>query len=121
MYYCFITALLPSYQDDIITGLINKGYMVGPAARDSKVIAPSTERSAAHLIALSLYKKDGAECDINLVYDELLNILSDSKVHFFSIVITVACEASWVGANIRLPRKEEMVEKTFTGLKNNLN
>jgi hypothetical protein len=120
-YYCFITALMPSYQDDIISGLLGKGYMVGPAAKDSKVIAPSTEGGAAALIVLSVYKKDGAECDINLVYDELIAIFHDLKIHFFSIVITVACEATWVGSNIRLPKKEDVVEKTFADAAKDLN
>lgn len=108
IYYCWITALLPSYQDGIISGLVNRGYMVGPAAKDGKVVT-SVENNPAALFALSVYRAE--ETDVNKIYEDVVGVLSDMKARYYSVIISHSYEATWVGANFSLPIKNTVVEK----------
>jgi len=103
IYYCWITALLPAYQDLIVAGLVKKGYMVGPAAKDGKV-SISTENSAATLIALSIYKADGEETSANKIYEDVLVVLKEIKAYYYSVIISHSYEATWAGSNFSLPK-----------------
>jgi hypothetical protein len=105
IYYVWITALLPSYQDGIIAGLVRRGYMVGPAAKDGKV-SSITEGCPAVLIALSVYKQE-EEIDVKKVYEDTLAVLEEMKARYYSVVISLSHEATWVGANFTLPAKDK--------------
>ena len=103
IYYCWITVLLPSYQDKIVAGLVKHGYMVGPASKDGKV-AVTSENSAATLIALSIYRPNGEETDVNKIYEDVLGILKEMKAYYFSVIISHSYEATWVGSNFTVPK-----------------
>lgn len=109
IYYCWITALLPSYQDNIIAGLVRRGYMVGPAAKDGKVTT-SVENNPAALIAISIYKAE--DTDVNKIYEDVVGVLHDMKARYYSVIISHSYEATWVGANFSLPLKNSVVEKS---------
>lgn len=104
IYYCWITALLPTYQDDIVAGLVRKGYMVGPAAKDGYVITPTHENAPASLYAFSVYRAEIT--NVNKIYDDFLSILNEIKAHYLSIIVSLSNEATWVGTNVTLPAKE---------------
>jgi hypothetical protein len=104
IYYCWITALLPSYQDGIVSGLASKGYMVGPAAKNGKVIFSMKENDPACVIALSVYKPD--DLDMAKLYDDIVAILTDMKAYCFSIVISLSTHCTWIGSNFELPPKQ---------------
>lgn len=106
IYYCWITALIPEYQDGIIAGMVKKGYMVGAAAKDGKVVSHMENRSAA-LIALNVYKSVDTEVAVTQVYEDLLAVLVEMKVFYHSIIVTAISAATWVGSNISIPVKEK--------------
>lgn len=106
IYYCWITALVPQYQDGIIAGMVKKGYMVGAAAKDGNVTSHMDNRSAA-LIALNVYKIADGDIPVTQVYDDLLAVLVEMKAFYHSIVVTAMGGATWVGSNIPLPVKEK--------------
>jgi hypothetical protein len=109
IYYCWITALVPSYQDKIIAGMVKRGYMVGPAAKDGKVVS-STENNPAALIAISVYRAE--ETDVNKIYNDMVGVLTEMKAYYYSVVISHSYEATWAGANFSLPlKKQGVVEK----------
>lgn len=111
IYYCWITALLPSYQDSIIAGLVKRGYMVGPAAKDGKVT--TSDNNSAALIAISVYRAE--ETSVNQIYEDVSTVLKDMKAYYYSIVVSHSYEATWVGANFNLPLKNKgVVDKTAT-------
>lgn len=124
IYYCWITALLPSYQDGIVAGLVKRGYMVGPAAKDGKVTT-SVENNPAALIALSLYRAE--ETDVNKIYEDVVAVLYDMTARYYSVIISHSYEATWVGANFSVPAKSSVVEKSsavpppIPGSKKNVN
>ncbi len=108
IYYCWITALLPSYQDGIIAGMVKRGYMVGPAAKDGKVVS-STSNNPAALIAISVYRAE--ETTVNKIYDDVAAVLHEMKARFYSVIVSHSYEATWVGANFSVPVKDKVVEK----------
>lgn len=103
IYYVWITALLPSYQDGIIAGLVRRGYMVGPAAKDGQVTSV-TEGCPAALIALSVYKQEET-VDAKKVYEDVLAVLTEMPARYYSLVVSLSHEATWVGPNFSLPAK----------------
>jgi hypothetical protein len=105
IYYVWITALMPSYQDGIIAGLVKRGYMVGPAAKDGKV-SVGTDTTAATLFALSVYRTD-AETDANKVYTDITEVLKDMKAYYYSVIVSHSYEATWIGSNFSLPAKKK--------------
>lgn len=105
-YFCWITVLLPSTQDDIITGMAKKGYMIGPTSKDGKVIFSPGENPAGSVIALSVYKHTNG-LSAKIVYDDLIQILDEAKDYFYSVIVTASTEATWVGSNFQLPAKKQ--------------
>ncbi len=119
IYYCWITALLPSYQDRIVAGLASKGYMVGPAAKDGKVTT-SSEGCPAALLALSVYREE--ETNVQKIYDDVTAVLHEMGAYFYSVVISLSHEATWVGPNFQLPEKAKAVPPPLPpGAKKNMN
>jgi len=101
IYYCWVTALLPSYQDGIVAGMARRGYMIGPAAKDGKVVSPTHEGSPAFLFALSVYQQ--TETNVGKIYEDLLAVLQEMKTHYFSVIVSLSTEATWSGTNITVP------------------
>jgi hypothetical protein len=104
IYYVWVTALLSSYQDGIIAGMVKKGYMVGPASKDGQIIS-GQENSPAALIALSIYKS--GETDCNAIYKDLVTLLVEMKAHYHSVIVALSTDAVWVGPNIQIQVKEK--------------
>lgn len=121
IYYCWVTALLPAYQDGIIAGLVRRGYMVGPAGKDGKV-ASITEGCPSVLIALSVYKAEEA-VTANTIYEDMLAILTEMNARYYSLIISLSHEATWVGSNFSIPAKKKAEPPPVppTGKKNETN
>ncbi len=104
IYYVWVTALLASYQDAIIAGMVKKGYMVGPAAKDGQIVS-GAENSPAALIALSIYKTKETDC--KAIYEDVIDLLTEMKAHFHSVIVSLSNDAVWVGPNILIQVKEK--------------
>lgn len=105
IYYVWITALLPSYQDKIVAGLVERGYMVGPASKDGQV-ALVTEGCPSALLALSVYKQE-EEVDVKKIYEDVYEVLAAIPARYYSVVVSLSHEATWIGANFSLPAKKK--------------
>jgi len=105
IYYCWVTALLPDYQNGIIAGLVKHGYMVGPAAKDGKV-ASITAGCPSVLIALSVYKADES-VTATTIYDDMVVILTEMNARYYSVIVSLSHEATWVGSNFSIPAKKK--------------
>ena len=119
IYYVWVTAMLQSDQDKIIAGLVRRGYMVGPAAKDGKVSC-TAEGCPAVLISLSVYKQE-EEIDVKKVYEDTLNVLTEINSRYYSVVISLSHEATWVGPNFSLKAKEKTEPPPIPGKKNTSN
>lgn len=120
IYFCWITVLLPSVQDDIIAGMAKKGYMIGPTSKDGKVIFAPGENPAGSVIALSVYKHTNG-LTAKSVYDDLVKILYETSSYFYSIIVTASVEATWVGSNFQLPSRKEATPPPIPAPDKNLN
>lgn len=121
IYYVWVTALLPEYQDGIIAKLVQRGYMVGPAAKDGQVSSKS-EGCPSVLIALSVYKQE-EETDVKKVYEDVVSVLNEIPARYYSVVVSLSHEATWVGSNFTLPSKGKPQPPPVppTGKKSNVN
>lgn len=117
-YYCWITALLPSYQDRIISGLASKGYMVGPAAKDGKITIFNKNYPSA-VIALVVYHE--SEINVEKIYSDLSSVLEEMKAYFYSVIISASYESTWNGPNFRIPFKPKVTPPSSDDDKKNLN
>ena len=120
IYHCWVTGLLASYQDGIVIGMVRKGYMIGPAAKDGQVICNSKSNAPAFLIALNVYKLvDPSEITAQKVYDDLMDVLKDMNAYYYSIVISLGVDSIWSAANFDINVKKE--EPTPPSDKKNVN
>ena len=102
IYYCWVTALLPSYQDGIVAGMAKKGYMIGPAAKDGKVTIASDNCPAA-LFSLSVYREE--ETNVSKIYQDVVDVLTEMDAYYYSVIVSLSHEATWAGSNFSLPQK----------------
>jgi hypothetical protein len=106
IYYVWITALTDSYQDGIIAGLVKKGYMVGPASKEGRIIAPG--ESASAVITLSIYSEK--EFDAGKLHADTAVVLSDMKAYCYSIIASGAADCAWTGSNFNIQTALEAVQ-----------
>ena len=116
-YYCWITAVLPEYKNDIITGLVDLGYMVGPANVDGSV-SIKAEGSPSILFALALSKH--SETSAHKIYDDVIFVLNGINAYYYSIVISASSDIIWDGSNVNVPDIKANLENKTLG-KNKLN
>jgi hypothetical protein len=121
LYYIFITAMLESYQDQIISGMVKKGYMIGPASKDGKIAIATKYKSPSVLLVLSVYRNKDYAGD--KIYADIVLILTDIKAYYYSVIVSESADSIWGGSNIILPDKEDInsTTKTITNLKKNIN
>ncbi len=113
VYYCWITALVPSYQDGIVAGMAKKGYMVGALSKDGVVLSPG--QSSAGLIALNIYHREDVDAEIDRVYKDLSDVLDDMKARYFSLIVAQSVASRWYGSNFDIvPVKEEILPSKKT-------
>lgn len=97
--------MLESYQDQIVAGLIKKGYTVGLASTGKVIVNHDNQVSA--VIAFTAYKLSQEELPITKVYDDIGLILTDLKAYFYSIVIAETSNSTWTGSNIFMQPKKQ--------------
>ena len=105
IYTCWITCMLEAYQDQIVAGLIKKGYTVGLASTGKVIVNHDNQVSA--VIAFTAYKLSQGELPITQVYDDIGLILTDIKAYFYSIVIAETSNSTWTGSNIFMQPKKQ--------------
>jgi len=100
IYYVFITALISSYEDMIIAGLVKAGFQVSSLAEDNTVTIGNDD-SISVMIALRIDTEiDGAI----VVIDEVKNVLKELKIVYYSLVVTESADCSWNISSIKLPK-----------------
>lgn len=100
IYACFITSLISSVADDIILGMVNKGYAVGAAG---ETVFLETPNSPSSLIGLNVIHSrkivNAAE-----VHRDLNQIMMEKNVSFYSVIVFPSVQdAFWSSSNIAIP------------------
>lgn len=100
IYYVFITALISSYEDMIIAGLVKAGFQVSSLSEDNTATI-SDDDSISVMIALRIDTEiEGAVA----IIDEVEKVLKDLKIVYYSLVVTESTDCSWNISPIKLPK-----------------
>lgn len=119
-FYVWITCMLESYQNDIIAGLVKKGYHVGPAAEDNTLTLHS-KGNASILLAMKVSSSD-EELMASKVNDDVKEVLNGNNFLYYSVVVSACTNCCWMSSNITLPEKAPVVPPPLpTPDKSNLN
>lgn len=107
IYYVYVTALIPTYEDMIIAGLVKKGYRVGPLAETNEVTV-TTPDSICAIIALRLDVNDD-EGDTIVhsaaeLHEKIEAALQELKIFYYSLIVTESADCCWNISNIRIPK-----------------
>lgn len=99
-YICWITLMLQSYEDGIVSGLCNKGYVVQSGAEKGSLTSLSDKSSSVIFCAILKTKKDKAT-DVS---EDVTSLLKSKGYLYYSIVITefMASNATWSNGNVLL-------------------
>lgn len=107
IYYVYITALITSYEEMIIAGLVKKGYRVGPLA-DSNEVTVATPNSVCAVIALRVDTNDDeGATDIHSsfeLHEKVEAFLLELKIFYYSLVVTEVADCCWNISNIEIPK-----------------
>lgn len=100
IYYVFITALISSYEDMIIAGLVKAGFQVSSLSEDN-IATIGGDDSLSSVIALRIdTEMDGAI----VVIDEVEKVLKDLKIVYYSLVVAESTDCSWSISSIKLSK-----------------
>lgn len=99
-FFVFITALIPSYDNMIIAGLVKKGYQVCPASSSNEVTCGGKDSISA-IIALRI---DSTEKDATELHTVVHQLLVDLKIVYYSLLVTVATDCCWHASGLQLPK-----------------
>lgn len=98
VYHIWITASLPIKESKLISGLVNKGYTVSPAAANKELILFSATDTTYGVISCRIHRELASAQE---VYDDVYHILTTNNFKYYSLVISEFSAASmWNAGNI---------------------
>ena len=100
-YYVWITAMVREYEDLIISGLVKKGWTVGPASKDH-IPTSGSAGYASCVVALKVEPLE-TETDASKVHEVVCNVLKEKKLLYYSVLVSTPADCCWRAGNIQLP------------------
>jgi hypothetical protein len=112
--------MLESYQNDIVAGLVKKGYHVGPAAEDNSLTLHN-KGNASTLIAIKVTSSDEG-LTASKVNEDVRSVLTENSFLYYSVIVSACTSCCWMSSNITLPEKAQVTPPPLpTPDKSNLN
>ena len=102
-FVAWITVMFSSYEDKIVAGMIKKGYAIAASLPDGQLTQSQPETAGAVISFVMIPKK--SEATNKEVFTDLLDVLSQERVLFYSVIVSVMTDAVWLDSNIILPSK----------------
>lgn len=101
----WITCMLRSYEDAIVAGMVKKGYIISVVAVDGKLTSGDSGRPAV----VTTFRVDTGkeETMARDVHKDLLEVLREKNMLYYSVVVTAYTDACWIASNITLPQPPE--------------
>jgi len=98
----WVTLTTEASVDLLISGLVRKGYVVGPLASDNSLFIKG---DLSTLISLKLTKKLDDKDPLKIVMKDITSVLIDADRTFHSTVVAASGGSfTWRGSNIKLPQ-----------------
>ncbi len=85
VFHIWLTALLPIKENKIISGLVNKGYIVSPAASTNELTLLADKNALYGIMACKIYRELATAKDL---YDDIYHILTTNNFTYYSLVIS---------------------------------
>lgn len=101
-FVAWVTCMFRDYEDLIVAGMLKKGYTVGTVASDGKLTHGDESRPAV-ITTFKIETRDETKKATD-VFKDLLAVLQEKKVLFYSVVVSAYVDASWIASNIELPK-----------------
>jgi len=118
-FIAWVTVLTPSYTNNIIAGMVKKGYAVSAtSAKGDVVLAKDTNASA--IISLKIVTT-AENASSSSIYQDLMAVLNEMKAYFYSVVITPYVDCAWCGSNILINKPTAVAADISKPDKSNLN
>lgn len=93
----WVTCLIRSYEDKIIAGMVKKEYTVSLSNPQGVTIEEANQASV--VISFSVFtKKEKAKASD--VYGDLIKVLEEHKIYYYSVVITAMVDSAWNCGNM---------------------
>lgn len=99
----WITAMFASYEDRIVSGMIKKGYAITAGLPEGQ-LSQSQPNNAGAIISFVIIPSN-PEVGNKEVFSDIIDILFQEKVLFYSVVVSLLTDAIWIDGNIQLPLK----------------
>jgi hypothetical protein len=95
VFHIWLTALLPIKENKIISGLVNKGYSVSPAAATNELTLLADTNAPYGIMACRVHRELASAREL---YDDVYHILTTSNFTYYSLVISEFSAASFWNA-----------------------
>lgn len=94
----WVTCLIAGYEDKIVAGMVKKLYEVFVQSDNGHLTSGGGECVSA-LVSFCVYSaKEGV--DVKHVYEDVGKVLAESKIYFYSVVVSAMTDASWCAGNM---------------------
>jgi hypothetical protein len=109
VYYCWVAMMLPDYANDIVAGMVRKGYSVCPATENEQLVHSKKGGGPANLLIIKVDSrekgtaKDSAKVSAKTVGRDFSNVLANVKAKYYTAIVTEAGDGWFEVTNIELP------------------
>lgn len=102
IYHLWITAPDASYEEIVVSKLVERGYVV--SAADGKSASLKSDNGFSVLIALRVERITGKAFEVKELNDDVMGIITDANGKHYSVIITpFALDTMWVASNAGIP------------------
>jgi len=106
-FVAWVTCMLKSYEDTIVAGMVKKGYVVSIAATNGEITSGSKDNPA--VVVCFRVDSTKEETQAKDVHKDLLEVLHDKKLFYYSVIVSALCDSCWISSNISFPKQDKPV------------
>jgi hypothetical protein len=106
-FVAWVTCMLKSYEDAIIAGMVKKGYVISVIATNGEVTSGSKDNPA--VVVTIRVDSTKEETEAKDVHKDLLEVLTEKKFFYYSVIVSALADSCWVSSNIILPKQDKPI------------
>lgn len=97
----WLTVITPLYLDNIIAGMVKKGYGVRPIASNGEWYVGKKDSPAAVISLLITTSSETASA--SQIHKDVVSVIDTIKILHYSIIVSAMTDCAWSGSNMVLP------------------